>query len=51
MQFKRKEKGQGMVEYALIVVLISVVVIVVLSLIGTQISTAFSQIASTMAGS
>ena len=45
MLFSPKEKGQGMVEYALIIVLIAIVVIVVLSLLGTQISTVFSQIA------
>jgi pilus assembly protein Flp/PilA len=43
-----REKGQGLVEYALILVLIAVVVIVVLSLLGTQVSTVFSQIASAL---
>lgn len=50
MLFSPKEKGQGMVEYALIIVLIAIVVIVVLSLLGTQISTVFSQISSALAG-
>jgi pilus assembly protein Flp/PilA len=45
MLFSPKEKGQGMVEYALIIVLIAIVVIVVLTLLGTQISTVFSRIA------
>jgi pilus assembly protein Flp/PilA len=40
------EKGQGMVEYALIIVLVAVVLIVVLALVGSQISNAFSQIIS-----
>lgn len=46
MMFSPKEKGQGMVEYALIIVLIAVVVIVILGILGTQISTVFSQIVS-----
>ena len=48
MLFSPKEKGQGMVEYALIIVLIAIVVIVVLGLLGTQISTVFSRITSTL---
>jgi len=46
-----RERGQALVEYALILVLIAVVVIVVLSLLGTQVSTVFSQIASALGGS
>jgi pilus assembly protein Flp/PilA len=46
MLFSPKEKGQGMVEYALIIVLIAIVVIAILGLLGTQISTVFSQIVS-----
>lgn len=48
MLFSPKEKGQGMVEYALIIVLIAVVVIVVLTLLGTQISAVFSTIANAL---
>lgn len=50
MLFSPKEKGQGMVEYALIIVLIAVVLIVVLALVGSQISIAFSKIASALKG-
>jgi pilus assembly protein Flp/PilA len=46
MLFSPKEKGQGMVEYALIIVLVAVVLIIVLALVGSQISTVFSQIVS-----
>lgn len=46
MYFEPAEKGQGMVEYALIIVLVAVVLIVVLALVGSQISTVFSQIVS-----
>jgi len=49
MKFSRDEKGQGMVEYALIIVLVAVVLIVVLALVGTQISNVFSRIISGLA--
>lgn len=39
------EKGQGLVEYALIVVLIAIVVIIVLTILGTQISTVLAALA------
>jgi len=48
MLFSPKEKGQGMVEYALIIVLIAIVVIIVLTILGTQISVVFSQISSAL---
>jgi pilus assembly protein Flp/PilA len=46
-----REKGQGLVEYALILVLIAVVVIVILTVLGTQVSTVFSRITSGLRGS
>jgi len=46
-----REKGQGLVEYALILVLIAIVVIAILSILGTQVSTVFSQITSGLRGS
>ena len=45
----RREEGQGMVEYALLIVLISIAALVVLVLIGPQISTIFSQVNSALA--
>ncbi len=48
MLFSPKEKGQGMVEYALIIVLIAIVIIIVLTILGTQISAVFSQISSAL---
>ena len=39
-----KEKGQGLVEYALILVLVAVVVIAILSLLGPAIGNVFSTI-------
>ena len=44
MLFSPKEKGQGLVEYALILVLIAIVVLVVLGLLGDRVSEVFSQI-------
>jgi len=46
-----RERGQALVEYALILVLIAVVVIAVLTLLGTQVSTVFSRIADALGGS
>ncbi|TMG17047.1 MAG: Flp family type IVb pilin [Chloroflexi bacterium] len=39
-----REEGQGMVEYALILVLIAVVVIVVLIVLGNQVKNVFCNI-------
>jgi|MudIll2142460700_1097286.scaffolds.fasta_scaffold918677_1 pilus assembly protein Flp/PilA len=44
----RAEEGQGIVEYALILVLISIVCILALTAIGTGINSAFSTIAATL---
>jgi pilus assembly protein Flp/PilA len=41
-----KKKGQGLVEYALILVLIAIVVIVILTFLGSQVNTTFSTIGS-----
>ncbi len=38
------ERGQGMVEYALILVLIAIVVIVILTTVGHQVNNVFSNI-------
>ena len=42
MLFAPKEKGQGLVEYALILVLVAIVVIAVLMLLGPIIGNIFS---------
>ena len=44
MLFNPREKGQGLVEYALILVLVAVVVIAVLTLLGPAIGNVFSAI-------
>ena len=45
-----KKKGQGLVEYALILVLIAIVVIVILGFLGNQVNTTFSKISSGLGG-
>jgi pilus assembly protein Flp/PilA len=44
--FFAKEDGQGLVEYALILVLIAIVVIGILTVLGNKVSTVFSNINS-----
>ena len=41
---RRKEEGQGLVEYALIILLVSIVVIVVLVLLGEEVAAVFQSI-------
>jgi len=48
MLFARKEKGQGLVEYALIIVLVSIVVIAALTILGPRISNVFNTISDTL---
>jgi pilus assembly protein Flp/PilA len=44
MLFLHREEGQGLVEYALILVLVAIVVIAILTLLGPQIGNVFSRI-------
>jgi len=48
MLYLPREEGQGLVEYALILVLIAIVVIIILTILGTQVSNIFSRISSGM---
>ena len=48
MLFLPREEGQGLVAYALILVLVAVVVIGILSLLGPIVGNVFSQIAITL---
>jgi pilus assembly protein Flp/PilA len=43
------ERGQGMVEYALILMLIAIVVIVILQVVGHQVNNVFSNISNGLA--
>jgi pilus assembly protein Flp/PilA len=45
----KRQAGQGMVEYALILVLIAVVVIVILTVVGKQVNNVFSNISCGLA--
>jgi pilus assembly protein Flp/PilA len=45
-----REEGQGLVEYALILVLIAIVVIAALELTGTSITDIFNDIAEALGG-
>ena len=48
MLFARNEKGQGLVEYALILVLVAIVVIAALMILGPIIGNTFSTINSSL---
>lgn len=41
-----RERGQGFIEYAFLIILIAVVLILVVMLLGTQLSTLYSTIVS-----
>ena len=44
MLFLNREEGQGLVEYALVLVLVAVVVIAILTILGPQVGNVFSRI-------
>ncbi len=46
MLYLPQEEGQGLVEYALLLVMVSIVVIAILMLLGPQIGNIFSRITS-----
>lgn len=48
MLFHPKEKGQGLVEYALILVLVAIVVIAALMILGPIIGNVFSKVNSSL---
>ena len=48
MFFAPKERGQGLVEYAIILAFVAIVVISVVRLLGPRIGNTFSTIASSM---
>jgi pilus assembly protein Flp/PilA len=48
MLFLNHEDGQGLVEYALILVLVAIVVIAILAILGPQIGNVFSQITNAL---
>ena len=46
----RREEGAALVEYGMLVGLIAVICVVAVTTLGTEVSTAFSNIASNLAG-
>jgi len=48
MLFVSKEKGQGLVEYAIILALIAVVVLAVMSTLGTKVRNTFNSISASL---
>jgi pilus assembly protein Flp/PilA len=44
MVYLPREEGQGLVEYALILVLVAIVVIAILAILGPQIGNIFSRV-------
>lgn len=46
MLYLPQEEGQGLVEYALILVLVAIIVIAILAILGPQIGNVFSRITS-----
>jgi Flp pilus assembly pilin Flp len=48
MQFHKRQKGQGMVEFALILALVALIVIVALIATGSQVVNLYSDIVQTM---
>ena len=48
MLFHPQEKGQGLVEYAIILVLVALVVIAIMRLIGPKVGNIFSTINSSL---
>ena len=50
MSYLPREEGQGLVEYALILVLVAIVVIAILALLGPQIANIFSKVTNGLGG-
>jgi pilus assembly protein Flp/PilA len=49
-QFLREEEGAALVEYGMLVGLIAVICVVAVTTLGTEVSAAFSNIASALSG-
>ena len=50
MLFAPKEKGQGLVEYAIILALVAIVVIAVMQILGPKVGNTFSSINNSLDG-
>jgi pilus assembly protein Flp/PilA len=49
-RFRRDDEGAALVEYGMLVGLIAVICVVAVTTLGTEVSTAFSTIASALSG-
>ena len=49
-RFRRDDEGAALVEYGMLVGLIAVICVVAVTALGTEVSTAFSKIASSLSG-
>jgi pilus assembly protein Flp/PilA len=49
-RFRRDDEGAALVEYGMLVGLIAVICVVAVTTLGTEVSTAFSKIASALSG-
>ncbi|HEX3524451.1 MAG TPA: Flp family type IVb pilin [Stellaceae bacterium] len=49
-RLRREEEGAALVEYGLLIGLIAVICVVAVTTLGTEVSTAFSRIASALSG-
>jgi pilus assembly protein Flp/PilA len=49
-RFRRDDEGAALVEYGMLVGLIAVICVVAVTALGTEVSTAFSTIASALSG-
>ena len=49
-RLRKDKEGQGLVEYALILVLVAIVVIAILAIMGPQIGNVFSRVTNGLSG-
>ncbi len=50
MLYLPREEGQGLVEYALIIVLIAIIVIAILTVLGPQVHNVYCQVFTALGG-
>ncbi len=50
MKFPKREEGQGLVEYALVLVLVAIVVILIVQLLGTAVTVVFARVLAGLNG-
>ena len=48
IQFRERERGQGLVEYALIIALVAILLVVALTALSSKLGTTFSNISNSL---